>query len=399
MRGIKLKKSDLKVIVGGLSSPGKIIGRRFLSSFVTNTRLMGVVGLYINWEVETYDGFSSMHQYFYFDAEEFGIETYKAIYGNNVTELYILEQTLIGGLGGEKVELLEEETCVLLQSFAKENKRFKLNLPGKVEEYSHMLERHFEDYDSIYQTAFEKMSGTIESNYQVINYFLMRCFAKDFIAADFLRRGDFLLDLFPEYIPSTLCKNSIKRIKAGKTTIYSCESLIEEKGRYDLIFTNISVENLVIKDYSRITTLNISSTEAGLLLSRPEFVTLYELIFDPENFDELMSEATDRAMVTTHENGKLFLAFNKNNAHVNRKEYRLNDDVYGLFYLTDYGQLIIASYTKAGIHALEDDLKKSSLNKYLLETAKYEFKEPVLYEFVNSDFEDFEDFLDFIKED
>ena len=30
-------------------------------------------------------------------------------------------------------------------------------------------------------------------------------------------------------------------------------------------------------------------------------------------------------------------------------------------------------------------------------TAKYEFKEPVLFEFIQSDFEDFEDFLNFIK--
>ena len=60
-----MKKSDLKVIVGGLSAPSPVQDRRFLSAFVTNTRLMGVVGLYINWELETRDGFTSMHQYYY----------------------------------------------------------------------------------------------------------------------------------------------------------------------------------------------------------------------------------------------------------------------------------------------------------------------------------------------
>ena len=44
-------------------------------------------------------------------------------------------------------------------------------------------------------------------------------------------------------------------------------------------------------------------------------------------------------------------------------------------------------------------MKKSSLNHYLLETNRFEFKEPVLYEFVNSDFDDFEDFVDVIRED
>ena len=382
-----------------MSMPEHIISRRFLSSFVTNTRLMGVVGLYMNWEIETRDGFSSMHQYFYYDAEEFGFETYKAIYGNNVTELYIVEQTLIGGLGGDTIDLLEEEACVLLKSFAASNEKFSHKLPGKSEEYAFILDRKFDNEEGLLEVIMEKMCGFIESNYQVINYFLMRCFAKDFEAADYLVRGNVSTDLFPEYIPSTLCKNSIKKIKSGNISIYKCESLIEEKGRYDLLFTEVSVEDFKIISFKRDTTLNISAAEAGMLLSRPEFVTLYEIIFDPENFDELMSEATERAMVTTHENGKLYLAFNKNNAHVNKKEYRLNDDVYGLFYVTDYGQLIIASYTRQGIHALEDDLKKSSLSKYLLETAKYEFKEPVLYEFVHSDFDDFEEFLDFIKED
>ncbi|HZK61181.1 MAG TPA: hypothetical protein VFC41_03840, partial [Anaerovoracaceae bacterium] len=199
------------------------------------------------------------------------------------------------------------------------------------------------------------------------------------------------------YISSTLCKNSIKKVKGGNISIYNCESLIEEEGRYDLLFTELSIENFKVVSYTKKTTLRISPPEAGLLLSRPEFVTLYEITFDPENFDELIAEATERAMVTSHENGKLYLAFNKNNAHVNKKEYRLNEDVYGLFYVTDYGQLIIASYTKQGIRTLENDLKKTELNNYLIETGKYEFKEPVLYEFVNSDFDDFEEFLDFIK--
>lgn len=379
--------------------PEQISSRRFLSSFVTNTRLMGVVGFYINWEIETRDGFSSMHQYFYYDAEEFGFETYKAIYGNNITEIYIVEQTLIGGLGGDKVDLLEEEACVLLQMFAESSASLQVKLPGKIEEYAFILDKKIENRDKISEIVMEKMCGDLESNYQVINYFLMRCFAKDFVAAKYLVRGDFEINLYAEYVASTLCKNSIKRLKAGNTSIYNCESLIEEDGRYDLLFSELSIENFKVTGFNRHTTLRISPTEAGLLLSRPEFVTLYEVTFDPENFDDLMAEATERAMVTTHENGKLYLAFNKNNAHVNKKEYRLNEDVYGLFYVTDFGQLIIASYTRQGIRALENDLKKSSLDKYLIETAKYEFKEPVLYEFVNSDFDDFEEFLEFIKFD
>jgi len=103
-------------------------------------------------------------------------------------------------------------------------------------------------------------------------------------------------------------------------------------------------------------------------------------------------------MMTIHENGRLFLAFNKNNSHVDKAVFRLNEDVYGMFYISDFGQMIIASYNVKGILALEMDLRKSPLKEYMDMTSKYEFKEPILYEFIQSDFDDFEDFLEFIRE-
>jgi len=69
-----------------------------------------------------------------------------------------------------------------------------------------------------------------------------------------------------------------------------------------------------------------------------------------------------------------------------------------MFYISDFGQMIIASYNVKGILSLEMDLRKSPLKEYLSMTAKYEFKEPVLYEFIQSDFDDFEDFLEFVRE-
>ncbi len=396
-----MRKSDLKIIVGGLSAPAPVRDRRFLSAFVTDTRLMGVVGMYANWELATRDGLSSFHQYFYFDAEEYGFETYKSVHGRDPGELAIIEQSLIGGLGGSKADLTEEEVCLLAQLFAEANHHMQLPLPGPKEEYAFLLDRPLPRRKALLPAVMEKMCGSISSEYQVINYFLMRCFARDFVAARFLAdpSRDVPLELFPDFLPATLFKNNIKRIRGGGRGRFGCESLIEENGKYALLFTELELSALRITDYRRTTTLSISSQEAAMLLAQPEFITLYEIILEPEDFDELMAEATERSTATAHPNGMLYLAFHKNNDHVHKREYRLNDDVYGIYYVSDFGQVLVASYSSQGIRRLEEELRKSPLRHYLLEVERFEFKEPVLYEFVNSDFDDFEDFINAISEE
>ena len=59
----------------------------------------------------------------------------------------------------------------------------------------------------------------------------------------------------------------------------------------------------------------------------------------------------------------------------------------------------MAAYSLIEIQTLERKLAACPLAPFLMATAKYEFKEPVLFEFINSDFEDFEDFLEAIKDD
>ena len=136
-----------------------------------------------------------------------------------------------------------------------------------------------------------------------------------------------------------------------------------------------------------------------MMLARPEFITIYDIFIGPEEFNKHLSELTINTLLTVHENGRLFLAFNKNNNHVNKRVFRLSEDVHGLYYVTDYGQLLLSAYSITAIHSLEKEVRKSSLDRYLSPTAKYEFKEPILYEFVQSDFEDFNDFIDFIKDE
>ncbi|MFV0518094.1 MAG: hypothetical protein ACK5MV_11920 [Aminipila sp.] len=386
-----------KVIKGGLDSPLDS-NKQFINAYITDTRLMGVTGLYIHWGMEAEEFSNDFHQFFYFDAEEYGFETYKSIIGNDIEEISVIESALLGGLGGNKVKLNEQEACFLVQDYALSNDKLSLPLPKGVEEYQFILDKEVNLSIKEKRDLMRKMCDPIHSDYQLINYFLMRCFGRDFYAAKFLTNGRTPTEIYPDFPISTLCKNTIDICDLDSNS-YLCESLIESNGKYQIVISEVSVDSLLITSFKRRSDFKVSSAEAAMMLSRPEFVTLYELSTENDEFiDNCLAEITTNAMMTVHENGRLFLAFNKNNAHVDKQIFRLNEDVYGMFYITDYGQMVIASYNIRGILALEMDLRKSSLKEYLDMTAKYEFKEPILYEFIQSDFDDFEEFIDFIRE-
>lgn len=386
-----------KVIRGGMDSPLHS-SKQFISAYVTDTRLMGVTGLYIHWGIEDESLSSDFHQFFYFDAEEYGFETYKSIMGNDIEEISVIESALLGGLGGKKVKLTEKEACYLVQEYARANFRLAISLPKGREEYDFILQKDITLSAKEKSTLMKKMCDPIHSENQLINYFLMRCFGRDLEAAAFLTDGTASLEAYSSYPISTLCKNTID-VCDGEAGTYLCESLIESGSNYRIVISEVALDGLTITSLTKRSDFKVTAAEAAMMLSRPEFITVYDLATDNDEFiDGCLAEITTNAMMTVHENGRLFLAFNKNNAHVDQAVFRLNEDVYGMFYISDFGQMIIASYQVSSIQSLELDLRKSNLRNYLNMTSKYEFKEPVLYEFIQSDFDDFEDFLEFIRE-
>ena len=78
-----MSKPKLTVIEGGLSSSIEKRNKYFVSAYVTDTRLMGVLSIYARWKISDTDPDSDLHQFFYIDCEEAGLETYKSIIGND----------------------------------------------------------------------------------------------------------------------------------------------------------------------------------------------------------------------------------------------------------------------------------------------------------------------------
>lgn len=385
------------VIKGGAAAVLSGNRRKFLSGFITDTRLMGVVGLYIHWELLNTDFASDFHQFFYFDAEEYGFETYKSLLGNDQEALTIMEQALIGGLGGSKVNVNEREATLLVQKYAKMNETLSIPLPEGKNEFAFLLEEPVVLTEKENEILIDKLCTPIVSEYQLINYFLMRVFGRDFEAAAYLAAKDLPLDVLPEEEGATLCKNSIEEFFDENGCSYLCESLIEFDGKYKLVVSEIDLVEGKVSATKKRSSFFVTSAEAAMMLNHPEFITVYEILTEMEDFLRRFAGLTANTMQTLHDNGRLYLEFNKNNDHVNRKVFRLNEDIHGLYYTTDFGQLIIAAYSLSEIHEIEKALSRSDVCSCIIPTAKYEFKEPILYEFIQSDFDDFSDFLDFLN--
>ncbi|MBR4019687.1 MAG: hypothetical protein IKI99_00070 [Firmicutes bacterium] len=84
---------------------------------------------------------------------------------------------------------------------------------------------------------------------------------------------------------------------------------------------------------------------------------------------------------------------------MDKQEYRLNEDVLGLYFLSENGQLICAAYSIDDVLKLEWDLVRSPYRKRVVPAEKYQFKEAVLYEFIQSGFPYFEEFVAAISMD
>ena len=398
-----MTKPKLTVIEGGLAASIDKRPKYFLSAYVTDTRLMGVLAVHACWKIPYGDELSDFHQFFYIDCEEMGLETYKSFLDSDPSEIEMAEQALVGGLGASKIEISERQLMGLLTEYRLFNENHKLPLPEKYEEYRFLIEPETILTPEESHILMKLICGEIRSDYQTINYFLMRCFGRDYTGAAYLSEGKFPLDLYDNYRQATFCKNVIDKDASyvDGATAYMCESLIEMNNCYETVISRVVVRGLKIVDFEHCSGFAVSSAEAAMMLSKPEFVTVYEVLLSEQDMDENIGELTItlNTVMSVHDNGRLFMAFKPSNSHVDSRIFRLSNDVRGIYFLTDYSQLIMAAYSLIEIQTLERKLAACPLAPFLMSTAKYEFKEPVLFEFTNSDFEDFEDFLEAIKDD
>lgn len=407
-----MTEMTLRVLDGGQSLDIRNSNRHFISAYATDTRLMGVLAVYAHWHLDNWpeddkskgnaDGtaetssdivWGDLHQFFYIDCEESGIETYHEVRESDTKKIDMIEQMLIGGLGATKIDLTEGELRQLMCHWRRFNLAHGLPLPEKESHYDFIFEA---DRGS---ELMELICPEIRTDLQLVNYFLMRCFGRDHEGAAYLTddRSDVAIDTYDRYEKATFCRNVIdeKAQLPDGGREYLCESIVEMDGDYDRIVSRITTRDLKVTELICRSITPISQSEAALIMKKSEFVTVYEILLSEEELENNIDEFTVsfHTTMTEYENGRLFLSYRPNNDHVNRRVFQLNEDVRGMLFLTECGQLIIAAYNEGDVLSLENMLKNNVLAPYLIMSGRYEFKTPVIYEFMQSDFDTFDSFL------
>jgi hypothetical protein len=364
---------------------------------------MGVLVVYIHWEIESFYSKDvndcSFHQFFYIETTEVGIEAYRSLYGNDATQLMEIEQAMIGGLGASKVNITEREVCLLVQEYASYNERFGGDLPEGKDEFSFILRKNVMASQAEKESLLLKTCEKLDNVNQLINYFLMRYFAGDMDAVYPLCTPK-LHALLPDSSDiDTLCMNTIEsRSDADGEPYYLCESLLESDIGHKIVTSEVRITLEKIDVLKLISVFRISDAETAMKLERPEFITVYEILSGPAEVSESLDRKYKAAMKRDTDCGRLYLNFHENNNHLKEPVYRLNDDVNGMIYVSVDEQLVLATYSLAHIHRLEREIESSPIGKSLRSLSKYEFKEDIFYDFVHSDTGDFVQFVEYLCE-
>lgn len=402
-----MSEPKLTVIEGNLLIDPRDACGDFVSAEITDTRLMGVLGLHVFRKQNDVP----FHQFFYLDTEEYGLDDYQSFLDMNSIDADKKKAELFGALGGNWTYIEEKEALFLIKHYSRINIRQKLPFPEGIDEYGPILSTDFSLTDDEKSALWGKICIKPRNDYELINYYIMRMVACDKESISRFTAPSSSIKGFNLDNPGTLLRNEIDKVdsedEASSTHKYTCVSLLDLDKDYRLVESNISVLGNRVTSFSAKAPLSISPWEASLIMSISEYIIYTKVDTLPgagsdRDWRDAVREAVTGTFSTVTESsydfGSLYMIFRRNNDHVKKKLYRLDHDTSGVICVLDSGELVVAGTDPIQIQRILHSLESSLLSKGLLalEQGKYKFPEPVLVRFVDSDFETFEDFLAYL---
>ena len=388
---------------------------RFASCEATDTRLMGVVAMRITWR-GLENSSAAFYQIIHLDFSEYGVDDYfefdctpgtEACH-DNIDAMEYHWHAFTSVMGGRIVSIPLGIMLNLINSAiqlagddvyrqydSEENAEFRRNALlriGLMKETLGNTDSICADFSEIQTIA--AVSPNRLTPTETINYFLMRLVDLDYPAASYL--STMSMDELQECELTnlrlqTLMRNTIKKSSQeedpptdGKSYPYRCS--MTTLGELNYYYTTLVI--FLSGDYksrdSKVTAVRVGSMdrlseyEAAIQLGRHEYIT----VFDCRdrmlgNFDgNRISYLTD---VIPHQvpNGWLFTIYNKDNAHVNSSDYRMNDDVFGYALLTIDGEYVIMSNKLYNIDQMDKATLVSLYAPFMRLVGRYELATPI----------------------
>ena len=238
------------------------------------------------------------------------------------------------------------------------------------------------------------------SMYETINYFVMRMCDKDYIGASVLSTmTPEMLQSIPkwQYRMMTLIHNRTTKGKAPGE--FFCTSQMEADDGYFYARLILRLDMTKGKRMALVSSMEctyfnrFSEIEMAMQMRRPEYVSAYKIVKDPEHFDLDRSMMASDSQISPVPNGILYLLYNNDNTHVDTSNYYMNNDVYGAYLITRADELVIMSSEVMKISSMEMDLAATFISGNLELTGRYKFDSQVFQTFCEMPGATFEDIL------
>lgn len=388
----------------------------FIGCRAIDTRLMGVTALKIKWG-DKRGGRGVFYQIIHLDYSEYGIDEYREFdcvpgssdFKDKKREMNELWDHFISVMGGG-IKDIDPPVMMRLISDA-------LPFAGEdiVREYDDEENKEFRNYALLrigYMMDALRAAGHSEescsesdaikalippglSAYETINYFVMRLVDKDYAAASVL---------------TSINKEDLKDIQLGGTGIQTLMRCNIEKSNkkadppsdgsshpfrcrittlggekyYHSTFIiwlsgKASQKDLTVTEIKVGSVLKLSDYEAAMQINRPEYITVFGCRASMlESFTPSYIRPFAESVPQDTPNGLLFTAYRQDNTHVDRAEYRLEDDVLGYALLSAAGELVLMSHNFTDITKLDNSVIFSAYAPYIAIKGRYRLDSSVL---------------------
>ena len=388
---------ELTLIKGGREITSSL-EYNFIEAAVTDTRLMGVLGLRVHWLVDSGDEFPRhIHMFFYYDVEELGLDSVSVYELYDEEAIDLATKSCFGGLGARMIAVEEKEARYLISRFVGKTKERRQPLPDNAAILDDILKTPVNLSEDEIEKLSQKMCTELPNDFSIVNYYLMRSFGKDPDGVRLLQSKEAQEDRFDDISLSshaTFLKNSIQPYYNKDGTVsYLSESLVETENSHFIVTSELWAEAGKITQARKKRAFRISVEEASMLLTRGEYCTVYRILVPMEDFDVDFASFSIGTTRTDHENGDMFMEFKPDNRHVNKPEFKLYDDIKALYFVSDYGELIVAAYSYEEIKAAEGRIRNSLLMPDVQIMVKIQLARSILYDFADSNYTNFGQFI------